>query len=119
VLLPSSWKLRTVLTLLPTTARDIQKWEYVPLGPFGAKNFATTISPWVVPLAALEPFRCEPSFGPVQENPTPLPYITDPGYATGTYDIKLQVRGCLFHGWWNLPDRCTFVSEPRAGLDQA
>lgn len=73
-------------------ARDIQRWEYVPLGPFGSKNFATTISPWVVPLAALEPFRCAPSFGPVQANPTPLPYITDPGYATGTYDIKLQAR---------------------------
>lgn len=71
-------------------ARDIQKWEYVPLGPFGAKNFATTISPWVVPLAALEPFRCEPSFGPVQD-PAPLAYIQDPEYARGTYDIKLQV----------------------------
>ena len=47
-------------------ARDIQKWEYVPLGPFGGKNFATTISPWVVPLAALEPFRSTPSFGAQQ-----------------------------------------------------
>lgn len=64
----------------------------MPLGPFGAKNFATTISPWVVPLAALEPFRTEPSFGPVQQNPTPLPYITDPNYARGTYDIQLTVR---------------------------
>ncbi|KAF4321538.1 hypothetical protein BBO99_00009099 [Phytophthora kernoviae] len=73
------------------SARDIQKWEYVPLGPFGSKNFATTISPWVVPLAALDPFRCEPSFGPVQKDPTPLPYISDPSYARGTYDIKLQV----------------------------
>ncbi|KAF4143327.1 Fumarylacetoacetate (FAA) hydrolase family [Phytophthora infestans] len=73
------------------SARDIQKWEYVPLGPFGAKNFATTISPWVVPLAALEPFRCEPSFGPVQKDPTPLPYISDPDYSRGTYDIKLNV----------------------------
>ncbi|KAJ0399214.1 hypothetical protein P43SY_001880 [Pythium insidiosum] len=72
------------------SARDIQKWEYVPLGPFGAKNFATTISPWVVPLAALEPFRCEPSFGPVQD-PAPLPYLQDKNYARGTYDIKLEV----------------------------
>lgn len=62
----------------------------MPLGPFGAKNFATTISPWVVPLAALEPFRTEPSFGPVQE-PTPLAYITDPNYGKGTYDIQLEV----------------------------
>ena len=39
-------------------ARDIQKWEYVPLGPFLGKNFGTTISPWVVTMDALEPFRC-------------------------------------------------------------
>ncbi|KAG9403017.1 hypothetical protein AC1031_006556 [Aphanomyces cochlioides] len=72
------------------SARDIQKWEYVPLGPFGAKNFGTTISPWVVTLAALEPFRTEPSFGPVQ-NPEPLPYLFDSNYAKGTYDIQLEV----------------------------
>ncbi|CAK4082312.1 unnamed protein product [Aphanomyces euteiches] len=72
------------------SARDIQKWEYVPLGPFGAKNFGTTISPWVVTLAALEPFRTEPSFGPVQ-NPEPLPYLLDSNYAKGTYDIQLEV----------------------------
>lgn len=41
------------------SARDIQVWEYVPLGPFGAKNFATTISPWIVTVEALEPFRVE------------------------------------------------------------
>ena len=71
------------------SARDIQKWEYVPLGPFGAKNFATTISPWVVPLKALEPYRCETSAGPVQNDPTPLPYITDPTYSS--YDVSLSV----------------------------
>jgi fumarylacetoacetase len=69
------------------SARDIQKWEYVPLGPFGSKNFATSISPWVVTLDALEPFRCATSAG-VQE-PTPLPYLQDPNY--GSYDIQLQV----------------------------
>jgi fumarylacetoacetase len=53
------------------SARDIQQWEYVPLGPFLAKNFGTSISPWVVPLLALEPFRVP---GPVQE-PQPLPYL--------------------------------------------
>ncbi|ETW10362.1 fumarylacetoacetase [Aphanomyces invadans] len=72
------------------SARDIQKWEYVPLGPFGAKNFGTTISPWVVTLAALEPFRTEPSFGPVQD-PEPLPYLLDANYSKGTYDIALEV----------------------------
>ncbi len=67
------------------SARDIQKWEYQPLGPFTAKNFATSISPWVVPLDALHPFRCR---GP-QQVPQPLPYLQ----ATGelAYDIKLEV----------------------------
>jgi fumarylacetoacetase len=67
------------------SARDIQKWEYQPLGPFNAKNFATSISPWVVPLEALAPFRCQ---GPKQ-SPPPLPYLQSKGDLT--YDIKLEV----------------------------
>jgi len=70
------------------SARDIQKWEYVPLGPFGAKNWATTISPWVVTPMALEPFKCKTSAGE-QVDPTPLPYLIDKNY--GSYDIKLGV----------------------------
>lgn len=66
------------------SARDIQKWEYVPLGPFLAKNFATSLSPWIITLEALEPFRCE---GPTQ-SPEPLPYLRNQG--SNTYDIKLQ-----------------------------
>merc|ERR1711865_1063822 len=54
------------------SARDIQKWEYVPLGPFGAKNFGTTISPWVVPMEALAPFLCD---GPDQSEPPLLDYL--------------------------------------------
>ena len=75
------------------SARDIQAWEYVPLGPFTAKNFATSISPWIVSLDALEGFRCSSSAGPEQTtpNPTPLPYINDPQYATGAFDITLEV----------------------------
>jgi len=61
------------------SARDIQRWEYQPLGPFGSKNFATTISPWVVPLEALEPFRCA---GPLQE-PPPLDYLRPRGDERG------------------------------------
>ena len=53
------------------SARDIQRWEYVPLGPFLGKNFASSISPWIVTLDALEPFRVE---SPTQ-NPTPLDYL--------------------------------------------
>jgi len=67
------------------SARDIQKWEYQPLGPFLAKNFATSISPWVVTLDALEPFRIA---GPVQD-PEPLPYLRSPG--NWTFDIQLEV----------------------------
>lgn len=66
------------------SARDIQQWEYVPLGPFLGKNFATTLSPWVVPMAALEPFRCA---GPEQD-PAPLPYLQ--AGARAAYDVHLE-----------------------------
>jgi len=67
------------------SARDIQKWEYVPLGPFLAKNFASSISPWVVTLEALEPFRVS---GPNQD-PKVLPYLEYEG--AKNFDIKLEV----------------------------
>jgi fumarylacetoacetase len=67
------------------SARDIQKWEYVPLGPFLAKNFGSTISPWIVTMDALEPFRTK---GPKQE-PTPFPYLQQKG--KHSYDINLEV----------------------------
>lgn len=60
----------------------------MPLGPFGAKNFCTTISPWIVTLDALEPFRCATS-AVAQTDPEPLPYLRDPAY--GSYDIHLEV----------------------------
>jgi fumarylacetoacetase len=68
------------------SARDIQAWEYVPLGPFLGKNFATSISPWVVTMDALEPFRCA---GPAQTDPQPLPYLVSPDHRA--YDIRLEV----------------------------
>jgi len=68
------------------SARDIQKWEYVPLGPFLGKNFGTSISPWVVTMDALEPFRCA---GPAQRDPEPLEYLRNPGDCA--YDIRLEV----------------------------
>ena len=67
------------------SARDIQKWEYVPLGPFLAKNFASTVSPWIVTLEALEPFRVA---GPKQD-PAVLPYLQYQG--NKNYDIQLEV----------------------------
>jgi len=67
------------------SARDIQKWEYVPLGPFLAKNFATSISPWVVTMEALEPFKTKRT----EQIPVPLPYLISKG--DNAYDIKLDV----------------------------
>ncbi len=66
------------------SARDIQKWEYVPLGPFLAKNFASTISAWIVTLDALEPFKVEG----VQQEPEPLPYLQEEGL--NSFDIHLE-----------------------------
>ncbi len=66
------------------SARDIQKWEYVPLGPFLSKNFASSISPWIVTLDALEPFR---TAGP-EQSPQPLPYLKFSG--NKSFDIKLE-----------------------------
>jgi fumarylacetoacetase len=73
------------------SARDIQKWEYQPLGPFLAKNFATTISPCIVTAEALAPFRC-PAFARPDGDPRPLPYLSDEtDQTTGGFDITLEV----------------------------
>lgn len=96
------------------SARDIQRWEYRPLGPFLAKNFATSISPWVVSLEALAPFRVT---GPAQE-PPPLPYLH---ISNTTYDIALEValstagtavphpisRTNFRHLYWNMAQQLT------------
>jgi fumarylacetoacetase len=66
------------------SARDLQQWEYIPLGPFNSKTFATSISPWIVTMDALEPFRVE---GPPQ-HPPPLPYLATSG--AQAYDIHLE-----------------------------
>ncbi|MCR9197374.1 MAG: fumarylacetoacetase [Planctomycetaceae bacterium] len=67
------------------SARDIQRWEYVPLGPFLGKNFATSVAPWIVSLEALEPFRCD---GP-EQSPAPLSYLG--GNARHAFDVQLEV----------------------------
>jgi len=67
------------------SARDIQAWEYVPLGPFLGKSFASTISPWIVTLDALEPFRVASP----KQDPEPLPYLQQTG--NRSYDIQLQM----------------------------
>jgi fumarylacetoacetase len=71
------------------SARDLQAWEYQPLGPFLAKNFATTISPWVVTLQALAPFRVP--FSRPEADPQPLPYLDSPrNRRAGSIDIRLE-----------------------------
>ncbi|MGF6690110.1 fumarylacetoacetase [Metapseudomonas resinovorans] len=73
------------------SARDVQAWEYQPLGPFLAKNFGTTVSPWVVTAEALEPFRAAQPARP-EGDPQPLPYLLDEGdQAKGAFDIELEV----------------------------
>lgn len=73
------------------SARDLQAWEYQPLGPFLAKNFATTVSPWVVMPEALAPFRIAQAPRPAGD-PQPLPYLLDAqDQAAGAFDIELEV----------------------------
>jgi len=74
-----------VVLLNDWSARDVQAWEYVPLGPFNAKNFATSISPWIVTMEALEPFRLDLP----KQVPTPLPYLRND--KDSLYDIHLEV----------------------------
>ncbi|MDP2778127.1 MAG: fumarylacetoacetase, partial [Anaerolineales bacterium] len=105
------------------SARDIQAWEYQPLGPFLAKNFATSISSWVVTMDALEPFRVA---GPIQD-PAPLPYLQPFDQTQGKpdsdygYDINLEVtlqsvsmemahvisRSNLKHIYWSIVQQLT------------
>ena len=73
------------------SARDIQSWEYQPLGPFLAKSFATTISPWIVTLEALEPFRV-PAYERLAGDPEPLPYLaSEADRARGGFGITVEV----------------------------
>ena len=72
------------------SARDIQAWEYQPLGPFLAKSFATTVSPWIVTLEALAPYRTE--WTRPEGDPQPLPYLDSPDTrAAGAFDVQLEV----------------------------
>src|SRR5687767_9497964 len=81
-----------VVLLNDWSARDIQAWEYQPLGPFLAKSFATTISPWIVTLEALAPFRC-PAFARAEQDPRPLPYLLDEAdQREGGFAIEVEMH---------------------------
>jgi fumarylacetoacetase len=96
------------------SARDLQTWEYQPLGPFLAKNFATTISPWVVTFEALEPFRI-PEYQRTSGDPTPLPYLDSPanrerGGVEATLEVSLRTAGMRAAG---LPEHRVSQSRMR------
>ena len=80
--------------LFRLSARDIQKWEYVPLGPFLAKNFGTTISPWVVTMEALAPFKV----ANYPQDPVPLPYLHHAD--DYNFDINLKVAIKRQYAFW-------------------
>ncbi|MDA0275874.1 MAG: fumarylacetoacetase [Proteobacteria bacterium] len=81
-----------VVLLNDWSARDIQAWEYQPLGPFLAKSFATTVSSWVVTMEALEPFRC-PAFERGGDQPKPLPYLYDEAdQREGGFAIEMEMH---------------------------
>jgi fumarylacetoacetase len=71
------------------SARDIQKWEYVPLGPFLGKNFGTTVSPWVVTMEALQPFVTHN----MQQDPEPLPYLKHEDKYNFDINLEVAIRG--------------------------
>eukprot|EP00282_Hemiselmis_andersenii_P037087 CAMPEP_0169441948 /NCGR_PEP_ID=MMETSP1042-20121227/8563_1 /TAXON_ID=464988 /ORGANISM="Hemiselmis andersenii, Strain CCMP1180" /LENGTH=443 /DNA_ID=CAMNT_0009553081 /DNA_START=62 /DNA_END=1390 /DNA_ORIENTATION=- len=81
-----------VVLLNDWSARDVQAWEYVPLGPFTAKNFATSISPWVVTMDALEPFRCDSVSG-LPSDPKPLAYLADGSPSHYDINLTVEIRG--------------------------
>lgn len=99
------------------SARDIQAWEYQPLGPFLGKSFATTISPWVVPLASLETLRIDP---PVQK-PTPLPYLL-PARKGVDIDLEVTINGTAVSGsntrhlYWTMSQQLAHATSNGASI---
>lgn len=113
------------------SARDVQSWEYQPLGPFLAKNFATTISPWVVTLDALRPFRAA-AFARAEGDPKPLKYLDAEGdRSRGGFDVTLEVwlrtarmlepvrvsRGNLRDLYWTLGQMLTHHASNGCNLE--
>jgi len=99
------------------SARDIQGWEYRPLGPFLGKSFATSISQWVVPVAELERFRVEIE----PPDPEPLPYLREHAWA---YDIPLEIelngtviaRSNARHLYWSIAQQIAHLTSNGASL---
>ena len=112
------------------SARDVQGWESMPLGPFLAKNFITSVSPWIVTLEALAPFRC--ALAREQNDPPALPHLQDANQgAASAFDIQLEVslrtaasggkevnlsRSSFKHGYWSLAQMLTHHTEGGCNL---
>jgi fumarylacetoacetase len=100
------------------SARDLQRWEYRPLGPLNAKSFATSISPWVVPLAALEPFRVAPR---AQEPPPPA-YLRAPGDWALDVELEIELEGTVIARgnarglYWTFPQQLAHATVAGAAL---
>lgn len=100
------------------SARDIQAWEYVPLGPFLGKSFATTMSPWIVPLAALEPYRTMP---PPQDPPA-LPYLRTEGATGLDLDLEVELNGTVVsrtsfrHMYWSMAQQLAHATVNGAAI---
>ncbi len=93
------------------SARDIQSWEYQPLGPFLSKSFATTVSPWIVPLEALAPYRV-PALARPAGDPATLPYLSSPSSDRDSIDLTLEVY--IESAQMRQNDRRAYAAQPRA-----
>lgn len=99
------------------SARDLQSWEYQPLGPFLGKSFATSISPWVVPLKALEDRRIEP----LAQDPPPLPYLLPPGRGLDL-DLEVTINGEVVtrsntkHMYWTMSQQLAHATSNGATI---
>ena len=101
-----------VLLLNDWSARDIQAWEYQPLGPFLAKSFATTISPWIVTLEALAPFRCS-AYARAEGDPSPLPHLFDEADQRGgglAIELEMHLRSARMRQAKSAPVRLSHGS---------
>ena len=100
------------------SARDLQRWEYQPLGPFLGKSFATSISPWVVPLAALEPYLVPAR----EQDPEPLPYLRVAGDWALDLDLSVELNGEVISRtnarglYWTFPQMLAHATVNGAAL---
>ena len=100
------------------SARDLQRWEYQPLGPFLGKSFATSISPWVVPLAALEPYLVPAR----EQDPEPLPYLRASGDWALDLDLEVELNGEVISRvnarglYWSFPQQLAHATVNGAAL---